>query len=235
MDVSSRATLEREDRAAVAHVEFRSEDDDSVSFHGVASVVDTPYTVRDMFGEYTETILPGAFKKTLSEVKKGNDDVRFLINHDGIPLARTKSKTLRLSAQPDLTVDAELDATSPLVQTLRSAMTRGDLDQMSIGMRVHRQEWNEDYTERFIKEAQLFDVSVVTFPASPTTSASLRSLDETIRELTADRDELDPDEIRRVIAHLESLLRTEEEPPTFDPSAYMALRRELWAKRLTSV
>lgn len=225
MNIADRATLEREDRTVATHAEFRDDDGDSVTFHGVASLVDTPYSVRDQFGEYTETITPGAFRKTLKE----KDDIRLLVNHDGIPLARTKSKTLRLSADPHLSVEAPLDAKSPLVQTIRSAMDRGDMDQMSIGMRVHRQEWNEDYTQRSIKEAQLFDVSIVTYPASPTTSAQLRSLFDVIGELTADKDDLDEDEVRRVIAHLESLIRKTE--PTFDPLTLMRMRLELKAKK----
>ena len=224
MNIADRATLERESRAFVSTFEFRDDDDTTVTFTGIASSVDTPYTVRDSFGEYTETMSPGAFKKTLKE----KDDVRLLVNHDGIPLARTKSKTLRLSADPHLSAEAKLDPASPLVQTIRSAMTRGDMDQMSIGMRVHRQEWNEDYTERNIKEAQLFDVSLVTYPANPATSAQLRSLDETIRELTADKDNLDEDEVRRVIAHLESLLRKTE--PEVAPTLLMQRMLELAAK-----
>lgn len=225
MNIADRGKQERESRAFQSTFELRAESDDVLDFHGVASVVDTPYMVRDIWGEYQETIVAGAFRKTLKE----KDDVRLLVNHDGIPLARTASKTLKLSASPDLAVEASLDGKSPLVQTLRSAMDRGDMDQMSIGMRVHRQEWNEDYTERWIREAQLFDVSVVTFPASPTTSAAFRSLDETIRELTADTESLDQDEVRRVIAHLETLLRKTE--PEFDPMPLMRMRLELAAKK----
>ena len=225
MNIADRATLEREVRSVESTLEFRQDGDDTVTFRGVASLVDTPYTVRDAFGEYQETISRGAWKKTLKE----KDDVRLLLNHDGIPLARTKSKTLRLSADPDLAAEAPLDARSPFVQSIRSAMDRGDLDQMSVGMRVHRQEWNEDYTERNIKEAQLFDVSIVTYPASPTTSAQLRGLDEAIRELTADKDDLDEDEVRRVIAHLESLIRKTE--PQFDPTPLMRMQLELQAKK----
>jgi hypothetical protein len=225
MNIADRATLERESRSFDSTFEFRDDDADTITFTGIASSVDAPYTVRDSFGEYTETMAPGAFKKTLKE----KDDVRLLINHDGIPLARTKSKTLRLSADPHLSAEATLDPASPLVQTIRSAMARGDMDQMSIGMRVHRQEWNEDYTQRHIKEAQLFDVSLVTYPANPATSAQLRSLDEAIRELTANKDDLDEDEVRRVIAHLETLIRKTE--PEFDPLPLMRMQLELQAKK----
>lgn len=80
-------------------------------------------------------------------------------------------------------------------------MSRGDLDQMSIGFRVHKQEWNSDYTERNIREVELFDVSVVTYPASPTTTASLRAFDQFMRSI---KDvEMTKDEMRRAIKSLE--------------------------------
>ena len=202
MDIAQRATMhERESRAYTAITELRSDDDGKITFDGIASVVDTPYTVRDMFGEFAETMSKGAFTKTLKE----KADVRLLVNHDGVPLARTKSGTLKLSATPDLRAVAELDGTNPTVQEIRSAMSRGDLDQMSIGFRVTRQEWNGDYTERTIREVELFDVSVVTYPASPTTTAALRSLDELVT-LFPEGGDYDPDEVRRAIAHLERLI-----------------------------
>lgn len=203
---------------------------DGPSFEGVASVVDTPYQVRDMFGEYTETIASRAFNKTLKE----KDDVRLLVNHDGVPLARTKSKTLTLRADPHLRALApSLDPSNPTVQEIRSAMSRGDVDQMSIGFQVTRQEWNKDYTERTIREVKLFDVSIVTFPASPTTSAAIRSLDDFMATLVAG--DVDEDEIRRAIAHLEGLLPTAEvEERSEDPDALFERLSELWSLRASA-
>lgn len=222
--VADRGLLTREDRSfTFDQVELRAEDETTLTFDGVASVVDTPYLVRDSFGEFEETIVAGAFRKTLRE----KDDVRLLVNHDGIPLARRagrKGDTLTLTADPHLRAVAPLDAGSPLVQTVRSAMDRGDMDQMSIGFRVTRQEWNGDYTVRAIKEVQLFDVSLVTYPASPTTAASLRSVDELIETLDA----YDGDDLRRMAIHLASLI----EPPAVEPlSTYRDLAYELLAKR----
>ena len=207
IDITERGKATRELRDfTVSDLEIRADEGDTPTLEGVASVVDTPYMVRDMFGEFSETIVKGAFNKTLKE----RDDVRLLVNHEGVPLARTKSKTLTLRTTPDLTASAKLDPANPTVQEIRSAMDRGDLDQMSIAMRVMRQEWNEDYTDRRILEAKLYDVSVVTFPASPTTSAQMRALDDAVKLMTADV-EVDPDMVRRAITHLESLLPEEPE------------------------
>lgn len=198
MDISARATQTRELRAFTStELNFRDTAGGGFTFDGIASVTNTPYQVRDQWGDYAETIAPGAFTKTLKE----KADVRLLINHEGTPLARTKSGTLKLTAAPHLRAVAELDPANPKVQEIRSAMSRGDLDQMSIGFRVHKQEWNSDYTERNIREVELFDVSVVTYPASPTTTASLRAFDQFMRSI---KDvEMTKDEMRRAIKSLE--------------------------------
>lgn len=146
---------------------------------GFASVTEAPYQMSDWLGPYTEVVRSGAFTKTLAE----KADVRLLVNHDGIPLARTKSGTLTLTEvmpgggveTSGLWCEADLDPASPLVAQVRSAMDRGDLDEMSFAFRVTRQQWSPDYEQRDILEVELFDVSVVTYPANPATSANLRS------------------------------------------------------------
>jgi HK97 family phage prohead protease len=152
----------------------------------------------------------GAFHRTLRQ----KADVRMLKNHNSdFVFARTKSGTLELSDDPHLRASApSLDPSNPQVQTLRSELARGDVDQMSIGFRVKDDEWSSDYTERTIKEIELIEVSVVTFPASPTTSAGLRSLDD-LMVMLQDFDNIDEGQIRRAIAVL-----TEQLPhPEIDP------------------
>lgn len=201
-DIADRGALAREDRSyTLADLEVREDDDGGITFEGIASSVDSPYIVRDAFGEFEETVVAGAFKKTLRE----KDDVRLLVNHEGVPLARTKSKTLALAADPHLRAEAKLDPANPTVQEIRSAMSRGDLDQMSIGFRVTRQEWNGDYTVRQIRELQLFDVSVVTYPANPATTASVRSLDQFMSAITADVSE---SEMRAMLVRLEAAMES---------------------------
>lgn len=173
----------REVRMTAAASEMTSGEAGGLRLTGYASVTGAPYEVNDWLGTYTETIARGAFAKALQE----NDDVRLLINHDGVPLARTKSGTLALRevtdplldpqgrGQTGLWVETNLDPASPLVQTVRSAMDRGDLAEMSFAFQVTKQEWDGDYTQRLVLETKLFDTSVVTYPASPTTSAQLNS------------------------------------------------------------
>lgn len=234
-DISDRATRRREVREfTVDDLEVR-EEGDGLTFDGIASVVDTPYSVVDRFGEFTETIRKGAFNRTIKQA----DDVRLLKNHDAnFVFARTKSGTLKLSAGPDLRATAPgLDLSNPNVQILRSELARRDVDQMSIGMVVKDDRWNKDYTEREIREVALADVSVVTFPASPTTTATMRALDEAIQTLTAGEDWDEPT-LRRAIAHLESLLpalepeeREEVEEIVEERADVLPALQDLWAAK----
>lgn len=127
---------------------------------------------------FREKIAPGAFAKSIQE----GADVRLLINHDGLPLARTKSKTLRLSEDSKgLFIEAAVDAEDPDVQRIMPKLKRKDLDQMSFGFYVTKDKWEHSETgpsTRTIMEVDLFDVSIVTYPAYPQTSVSMRSAQE---------------------------------------------------------
>lgn len=152
----------------VRNVETRQEDDGVMRLSGYAAVFNDDSVPLP----FRERIAPGAFRKTLSETP----DVRLLINHEGLPLARTKNDTLRLSEdEVGLRFDAELPDTSE-ARDLYTLIERGDVDQMSFAFRVIRQKWNSDRTERTLTEVSLSDgdVSVVTYPAYPTTTVEAR-------------------------------------------------------------
>ena len=167
------AVPEREVRK-LEKLEVRATPDGGAILEGYATVYDYAYSIGDVErGGFMETIMKGAAAKSAGEA-----DVRLLINHEGIPLARTKSGTMTLESDDiGLRVTAELDPMNPLSASLRSAMERGDMDQMSFAFRVLRDEWNSDYSERKIYELKLFDVSMVTYPANPATVAKVRSDD----------------------------------------------------------
>lgn len=152
----------------VRNVETRTEDDGKMRLSGYAAVFNNA-SVPLPFIEY---IAPGAFRKTLSETP----DVRLLINHEGLPLARTKNGTLVLTEdEVGLRFDAELPDTNE-ARDLYTLIERGDVDQMSFAFRVIRQKFNKDRSERTLTEVSLADgdVSVVTYPAYPTTSVEAR-------------------------------------------------------------
>ena len=68
----------------------------------------------------------------------------------------------------------------PDVKAITGKMKRGDLDKMSFAFQATIQEWDdsEDVPLRTIKEAQLFDVSIVNTPAYDATDIGLRSLEK---------------------------------------------------------
>lgn len=152
----------------VRNIETRQEGDGTMRLAGYAAVFNDPSVPLP----FSERIAPGAFRKTLSETP----DVRLLINHEGLPLARTKNNTLTLTEDSTgLYIDAILPDTTE-ARDLWTLVQRGDVDQMSFAFRVIRQAWNKDRTERTLTEVSLADgdVSVVTYPAYPTTTVEAR-------------------------------------------------------------
>ena len=159
----------------LAKLEVRATPDGGAILEGYATVYNFAYDLGGgpAAGGFTEIIASGATAKSAAEA-----DVRLLVNHDGIPLARTKSGTMTLQSDDiGLRVTAQLDPTNPMSASLRSAMERGDMDQMSFAFKVIRDSWDAKYEIRTIHEVRLFDVSVVTYPANPASVAKLRSED----------------------------------------------------------
>lgn len=153
----------------VRDIETRQAEDGTMRLSGYAAV----FNDNSVPLPFVERIAPGAFRKTLTETP----DVRLLINHEGLPLARTKNGTLTLREdERGLWMDAVIADTQE-GRDLYTLVQRGDLDQMSFAFRVIRQKWNETRTERLLTELSLADgdVSVVTYPAYPTTSVEARA------------------------------------------------------------
>jgi HK97 family phage prohead protease len=168
-----------ERRMAASVLEVR-DNADGVTLTGYASTFNDPY---DM-GWYTETVDPGAFKRTLGQ----KPDVRLLINHDGLPLARTTSGTLTLDTDSrGLRVSTVLDPTDPDVAALVPKMRRGDLNQMSFGFRTIEDAWSDNMSKRTMRSLVFNDgdVSVVTYPANPNASAAIRSAGTAVDAVTS--------------------------------------------------
>ena len=165
---------------------------ESLTFTGYASVTGRAYEMADAAGPYPETVARGAFVGTLAK----NPDVQFLVNHDGMTLARTKSGTLKLAEDSTgLLAEAKLDPSNSVVRDLKSAMERGDVDEMSFAFRILDPNggWNDECTARTITAVDLNrgDVSAVNYGASPhTAGASMRSLERFLSGLTPEQAEL---------------------------------------------
>lgn len=178
-------------------------DGEARRLEGYAAVFNTEAVI---WGLWREEIAPGAYSKTIKE-----EDIRALWNHDtNIVLGRNKAGTLELSEDDkglrSVIIPPDNEWGRPVVDAVR----RGDVTGMSIAFRVVKEDWwhpPEDSSElpkRTIKEARLYEVSPVTFPAFESTSISARSV-----ALEKSEDEL--------IAEARAILARHKPPPEPDP------------------
>lgn len=140
---------------------------------GMPIVFDTPTTINDPSGSYTEIIERGALD--------GADisDTRLLYGHDmaKVPLARAP-KTMQLTVtEKGLEMRAVLADTAD-ARAVYTAVERGDLDGMSFAFKVP--EGGDSYdratnTRRIHRIEKIYEVSVVAFPAYPAASVEARA------------------------------------------------------------
>ena len=155
----------------VSDIEVRNDDGKNVVV-GYGAVFNSE---SNDLGGFVEYIADGAFDGRLE------DDVRFLINHDGLPLARTTNNTLRLSVdERGLKYEADMPDTT-LANDLMTLLRNGTISQSSFAFTVEEDSW-ENVDGRNIrtinKVSRLYDISSVTFPAySEAGSFALRSLE----------------------------------------------------------
>ena len=167
-----------ERRSLTEPVEIRAQDDGTIRVSGYAAVFNKETEVGGLF---REKILPGAFRSAL----KRGDDVEFLINHDGLPLARRSAGNLSLSEDSyGLKIDATLDGSDPDVQRLVPKLRNKLMGGMSFGFIANRSGQSWDYSGeglalRSLSDFDLVnDVSVVNSPQYQGTEIALRSLEE---------------------------------------------------------
>lgn len=198
------------ERRAFAMREVRAkqgEDGQAPVIEGYAAVFDQ---MSEDLGGFREIIRPGAFRGTTK------NDVRALINHDAnYVLGRTVSGTLELTEDEH---GLHMQTTPPDTQWAKDliiTMQRGDVDQMSFGFRSIEDNWFEEEGQviRELLDVELFDVSVVTFPAYPQTVVNARDLlaafeDQRANEAASQEDTADLDQgesKEEVQAHLDVL------------------------------
>lgn len=147
---------------------------DTIGFRGEAIVFDTPTWIGSKRWGFWEEIAPEAVTKTLREA-----DVRFVQNHDpNLLLSRTSAGSLRLApTNGGLDTDADMRPTT-YAQDVALLLEGGELREMSFAFDPLSWEYEERDGEDFyrITELELYDVSVVTWPAYKATSAGLRSV-----------------------------------------------------------
>ena len=131
----------------------------------------------------TETeIWDGLFEEISNKAFENIDlsDIRALADHDTAKvLGRTKSKTLTLKVdEKGLFGEITINPDDTEAVNLYQRVKRGDIDQCSFGFSILNEtmEQREDGTTKWtITEIELFEVSVVTFPAYADTAVEARS------------------------------------------------------------
>lgn len=134
-------------------------------------------------GGFREVVAPGAFTRSLKE----GGDVKALFNHDANHiLGRKKNSTLEVAQdEKGLAWRCTLNPLSQAHRDLHAAVERGDIDECSFAFTAPKggQVWAEradgnggqPQIVRTLTDVNLFDVSVVTYPAYPGTEAGTRS------------------------------------------------------------
>lgn len=137
-----------------------------------------PGTEFEIYPGYFERIDPHAFDRAIRD-----DDVRGLFNHNpSAVLGRNKAGTMTLKVD-DIGLYYEIDP--PATNTAKEvtvALQRGDVTGSSFMFDITVEEYAKDGDRviRTIRQAVLYDVGPVTFPAyaAATSGVSARSLDE---------------------------------------------------------
>ncbi len=133
--------------------------------------------LSENLGGFREKIAPGTFTTTLDK----GDDVRALVDHDPSKvLGRNTAGTLSLEQNTKGLKATIKPADTQAGRDIIVSLERGDIDGMSFGFRTITDKWETIDGEeiRTLEEVQLFDVSVVTYPAYPDTSVALRSMEK---------------------------------------------------------
>ena len=155
--------------------ELRIDDSLDGKIVGHASVFDSWSETLGGIFPFKEIVRKGTFTETIKF-----DDIRALFNHDpNFVLGRNKAGTLELEEDE---IGLRVVITPPdtswandLIKNLR----RGDISQMSIGFIVLEDTWGtqDGIDIREIKKVQLFDVSIVTYPAYTQTDVGVRAME----------------------------------------------------------
>ena len=210
-DVAEDAT-ESEDapaRAQFKEIEMRSAsmgefnitegEDGQRTFSGYAALFDSP----SIGLPFTETIKPGAFKRSLSRANAGQKIIAFLFGHEETrALATTASGRLKLEEDSKgLRVEAKLDPSDPDAAKVISMLTHeAAAAGMSFGFTVPKGGDSWVGEDRQLKEVNLIEASILSpgqqaaYPATTGLAA--------VRKITAPRLGI---EAERLISTLESV------------------------------
>ncbi len=145
-----------------------SDDAVPMSFEGYGSVFNT-------VDSYNDTIAKGAFRSTLKEWRGQGRLPKLLLQHGGGGFFSQNADDLVPIGKWDemreddhgLYVRGHLfDVDTDRTKSTYAAMQAGELDGLSIGFRTRKSKMDDESGIRTLTDVQLFEVSLVTFPAN---------------------------------------------------------------------
>jgi uncharacterized protein len=157
-------------------IEIRESEGGTRTISGYAVKWEMKSHAMGWWTRFKEQFKKGAFTESLIQ-----DDQRALWSHDTSQvLGRTKNGTLRLF-EDEVGLRFELDLPdTTLGEDVYKTIKRGDVDGVSFGFQMQKQEWDEsdpDNIVRSVTKAKLLEISPVAFPAYPDSQVSARSND----------------------------------------------------------
>ena len=169
----------RQVRSVPTQFETRETENGDPMISGYFSVFNSNYEIGPGM---SESVAPGAFLSSLS------GDVRALTNHDTtLVLGRTTAGTLKLKEDSTgLWGDVIINPKDSDAMNTYERVKRGDVSQCSFGFMITKEdtEVREDGSVHWtIRDVNLFEVSVCTFPAYESTNVQARS--EQLAEIQA--------------------------------------------------
>ena len=169
----------RQVRSVPTRFETREDDNGQLVIAGYFVVFNSIYEIGPGM---SESVAPGTFLSSL------NGDVRALTNHDStLVLGRTTAGTLKLREDDvGLWGDVIINPKDSDAVNTYERVKRGDVSQCSFGFRITKEDTDikDDGSVHWtIREVELYEVSVCTFPAYEATNVQARS--EQLAEIRA--------------------------------------------------
>jgi uncharacterized protein len=157
-------------------LEVRESEEGTRTISGYAVKWEMKSHTMGFWRRFKEQFKRGSFNESLTQ-----DDQRALWSHNTSQvLGRTKNGTLRLfEDEVGLRFELDLPNTS-LGNDAYETIKRGDVDGVSFGFQMQKEEWDEadpDNVIRSVTKAKLLEISPVAFPAYPDSQVSARSHD----------------------------------------------------------
>lgn len=164
----------KKDREYRSVVEFQAADDDNYRVTGYATTFE-PYELWEEDGyHFMEQVSPNAFETT------NMDDIILQYDHAGRVFARTSNDTLKLTVdEHGLKIDADLSKT-PRARDIYEDIKARMITKMSFAFTVGQDHLVSDDHMRLRvidRIKKLYDVSVVSIPANPTTDVGVSMRD----------------------------------------------------------